>query len=235
MKITVADEIFRKINDICIGIIAAKGINNHGCNKEVEAFRRRCSTEVNLFLKMQKDIAVKERTFYQLLGKKLGIEARHNSLDLVCREYKDALAQYGIKSEANELNRVSLDELMASDVLPSKNSLLDLVRSGMLKFHVPIDIYDAKDKNEEFCIVYEKYPIVKRGTEMIAVPWCIDSETEIIEETKNVWIVIVGTSDNRKVVAATRNELARRIKSAFNCDVETGWLEGSVTVFDTSI
>lgn len=235
MKITGTDKIFDATGEVCMGIVAVKGANNRGYNKEADAFRRRSCTEVNLFLRIQKDLAVKERTLYHNLQKELGMKLEDTVLDRVCKDYTRELG-IGVegKKKATEFrHQATLDELIGSDVLTMENPLSDMVRSAMIRFHVPVEMYDMKDGECEL-VIRDDFTVV-RGESVLADSWLGPVREAVTEDTKNLCILITGMAGNRKVVAAARNELARRIKSAFGCDVETGWLEGSQRTFVTDI
>ena len=131
----------------------------------------------------------------------------------------------------------TLDELAGSDGLERINPVMDIVRAGMLKFHVNIHAYDLGDRKSPLEIKDEVgYPVTWKE-QICTKPWLsVESGAgKITKETENILVVITGFAENRKKVAAARNELARRMKSAFDRDVEVGWLEGKETEFETEI
>ena len=144
MKITVDDQLFDTIPGLCIGVVALRAADNRDVNLEAEAFRRRCCTEANLLLKMNPHIADQEIERYQNVLKKLSITGE-SGLAKTFAEYKKDLGLFE-KEEAAETpmeilpapKTATLDELAGSDVLPRRNPILDMVRAGMLKFHVDI-------------------------------------------------------------------------------------------------
>ena len=148
MKITVDDQLFDTIPGLCIGVVALRAADNRDVNLEAEAFRRRCCTEANLLLKMNPHIADAEIERYQKVLEKLSITGE-SGLAKTFAEYKKDLGLFE-KEEAAETpmeilpapKTATLDELAGSDVLPRRNPILDMVRAGMLKFHVDIHAYD---------------------------------------------------------------------------------------------
>lgn len=241
MKVAVTKTLFEKIPGLCIGVIAVRAVNNEKDNKEAEAFRRRCCTEANLLFKLNPKLGEKDRDLYTKHLKELGITEK-TALDLIFEEYKN---QLGITaSEEKETTdtlavgrTVTLDELAGSDVLERVNPVTDIVRAGMLKFHVNIHAYDLGDRKAPLEIGGEEgYPVTWKG-EICTQPWLSGkgNAAKITGESENILVLITGFADNRKRVAAARNELARRMKSAFDRAVEVGWLEGKETEFETEI
>ena len=78
---------------------------------------------------------------------------------------------------------------------------------------------------------------VNLGDKVCTDDWlCHDEDAgAVTEDTENILVLITGMKGNRRKVAAARNELARRMKSAFDRAVEVGWLEGKETEFTTEI
>ncbi len=244
MKIIVSETLFEKIPGLCIGIVAARAVDNEHINMEAEAFRRRCCTEANLLLKLDSSLGTAEVAKYREALEKVGVTEGKSALEKVLNEYKRLLgiSELEENEEAPEMlpipKKANLDELAGSDVLPRENSIMDIVRSGMLKFHVDIHAYDMGNRKKPLEIreAGESFT-VNLGDGVCTENWlCDDKEAgRITEETENILVLITGFPENRKKVAAARNELARRMKSAFDRAVEVGWLEGKDTEFETEI
>lgn len=206
MKISVAPSLFDRIPGLCIGIVAVRAADNAAANMEAEAFRRRCCTEANLLLKMDPALAEKE-----------------------LEDYREILLQP---------KKATLDELAGSDALPPVNPIMDIIRGGMLKFHVEIHAYDMGNRKTPLEIREAGRTFsVNLGDKVCTAGWlCRDEEAgAVTEDTENILVLITGMKGNRRKVAAARNELARRMKSAFDRAVEVGWLEGKETEFTTEI
>lgn len=206
MKIRVAPSLFDRIPGLCIGIVAVRAADNAAANMEAEAFRRRCCTEANLLLKMDPALAEKE-----------------------LEDYREILLQP---------KKATLDELAGSDALPPVNPIMDIIRGGMLKFHVEIHAYDMGNRKTPLEIQKAGRTFsVNLGDKVCTADWlCRDEEAgAVTEDTENILVLITGMKGNRRKVAAARNELARRMKSAFDRAVEVGWLEGKETEFTTEI
>lgn len=241
MKISVTKRLFENIPGLCMGIIAVRAVNNERDNKEAEAFRRRCCTEANLLFKLNPKLGEKDRDLYTKHLKELGITEK-TALDLIFEEYKNQLgitaAEEKETADTSAVGRTAtLDELAGSDGLERVNPVTDIVRAGMLKFHVNIHAYDLGDRKSPLEIKDEAgYPVTWKE-QICTKPWLsVESGAgKITKETENILVVITGFAENRKKVAAARNELARRMKSAFDRAVEVGWLEGKETEFETEI
>ncbi len=122
-------------------------------------------------------------------------------------------------------------------MLARENPISDIIRSAMLKFHVDIHGYDMKDRKTPLTITKTADDVlVSLGDTVLTRGWLSEETSEnITKDTEDVLILITGFAPNRKKVAAARNELARRIKSAFDRAVEVGWLEGDEVEFETDI
>ncbi len=242
MKISVDHQLFDTITGLCIGVVALRAADNRDVNLEAEAFRRRCCTEANLLLKMNPAMADAEIERYGKALARVGITGE-TALAKTFKEYKKALGLSEKEEESDEVELLAapkaatLDELAGSDMLARENPISDIIRSAMLKFHVDIHGYDMKDRKTPLTITKTADDVlVSLGDTVLTRGWLSEETSEnITKDTEDVLILITGFAPNRKKVAAARNELARRIKSAFDRAVEVGWLEGDETEFETDI
>ncbi len=242
MKISVDHQLFDTITGLCIGVVALRAADNRDVNLEAEAFRRRCCTEANLLLKMNPAMADAEIERYGKALARVGITGE-TALAKTFKEYKKALGLSEKEEESDEVELLAapkaatLDELAGSDMLPRENPISDIIRSAMLKFHVDIHGYDMKDRKTPLTITKTADDVVvSLGDTVLTRGWLSEETSEnITKDTEDVLILITGFAPNRKKVAAARNELARRIKSAFDRAVEVGWLEGDEVEFETDI
>lgn len=244
MKISVAPSLFDRIPGLCIGIVAVRAADNAAANMEAEAFRRRCCTEANLLLKMDPALAEKELEDYREILSAAGVKEGRTAVEKVFAEYRKLLgvsAAEGVPEDLEILlqpKKATLDELAGSDALPPVNPIMDIIRGGMLKFHVEIHAYDMGNRKTPLEIREAGRTFsVNLGDKVCTAGWrCRDEEAgAVTEDTENILVLITGMKGNRRKVAAARNELARRMKSAFDRAVEVGWLEGKETEFTTEI
>lgn len=245
MKVIYDDTLFDTIPGLCVGILAIRAVDNRGVNLEAEAFRRRCCTEANLLLKMNPAMADGEIKRYDDALAHLHMKGT-TAISSLFKEYKKEL---GIEEEEeakaeddyeilSQPKAASLDELAGSDVLPRMNPVMDMVRGGMLKFHVDIHAFDMGDRKAPLTIHQKDGEwVVSLGDETAVRHWYCEDGTagKVDENSENILILITGFAPNRKKVAAARNELARRMKSAFDRSVEVGWLEDGTHEFTASI
>lgn len=244
MKIRVAPSLFDRIPRLCIGIVAVRAADNAAANMEAEAFRRRCCTEANLLLKMNPALAEKELEDYREILSASGVKEGRTALEKVFAEYKELLGIFIVEDAPEDMElfpqpkKATLDELAGSDALPRVSPIMDIVRGGMLKFHVEIHAYDMGNRKTPLEIRETGRAFsVNLGDKVCTDDWlCHDEEAgAVTEDTENILVLITGMKGNRRKVAAARNELARRMKSAFDRAVEVGWLEGKETEFTTEI
>lgn len=244
MKISVTPSLFDRIPGLCIGVVAVRAADNAAANMEAEAFRRRCCTEANLLLKMNPALAEKELEDYREILSASGVKEGRTALEKVFAEYKELLGIFIVEDAPEDMEllpqpkKATLDELAGSDALPRVSPIMDIVRGGMLKFHVEIHAYDMGNRKTPLEIREAGRTFsVNLGDKVCTADWlCRDEEAgAVTEDTENILILITGMKGNRRKVAAARNELARRMKSAFDRAVEVGWLEGKETEFTTEI
>lgn len=244
MKISVVPSLFDRIPGLCIGIVAVRAADNAAANMEAEAFRRRCCTEANLLLKMDPALAEKELEDYREILSAAGVKEGRTALEKVFAEYKELLGIFIVEDAPEDMEllpqpkKATLDELAGSDALPPVNPIMDIIRGGMLKFHVEIHAYDMGNRKTPLEIREAGRTFsVNLGDKVCTDDWlCHDEDAgAVTEDTENILVLITGMKGNRRKVAAARNELARRMKSAFDRAVEVGWLEGKETEFTTEI
>ena len=244
MKIRVAPSLFDRIPGLCIGIVAVRAADNAAANMEAEAFRRRCCTEANLLLKMDPALAEKELEDYREILSAAGVKEGRTAVEKVFAEYKELLGIFIVEDAPEDMEllpqpkKATLDELAGSDALPRVSPIMDIVRGGMLKFHVEIHAYDMGNRKTPLEIREAGRTFsVNLGDKVCTDDWlCHDEDAgAVTEDTENILVLITGMKGNRRKVAAARNELARRMKSAFDRAVEVGWLEGKETEFTTEI
>ena len=244
MKISVTPSLFDRIPGLCIGVVAVRAADNATVNMEAEAFRRRCCTEANLLLKMNPALAEKELEDYREILSASGVKEGRTALEKVFAEYKELLGIFIVEDAPEDMEllpqpkKATLDELAGSDALPPVSPIMDIVRGGMLKFHVEIHAYDMGNRKTPLEIREAGRTFsVNLGDKVCTDDWlCHDEDAgAVTEDTENILVLITGMKGNRRKVAAARNELARRMKSAFDRAVEVGWLEGKETEFTTEI
>lgn len=243
MQVIFDKELFDKIPGLCVGIIALRAADNRGVNQEADAFRSRCCTEANLLLKINPHIADPEIDRYARVMEKLSMKGVQTALMDVFADYREGL-EAGQESDGDNPEVLSLpkkadlEELTGSDILERHNPISDMIRGAMLKFHVEIHAYDMGDRTRPLCVrKKEGRWNVYLGEEPATEDWLGSGEQagKVTADSENILVLITGFAPNRKKVASARNELARRMKSAFDRTAEVGWLEGDTHEFTADI
>lgn len=230
MKVVYDTRLLDKIPGLCAGIIALRAADNRKGNMEAEAFCSRCGTEAQLLFKMNPHLASGEISLYE--------EMQGNEKDFplkkVVAEFKKGNGMEEMEEEIEVLaapRRASLDELTGADILERKTPVEDMVRAAMLKFHVNIAAFDMENRKKVLSVSENEISL----GEMKVASHFLEGGEELTEDSENIIILITGTDRNRKKVTSARNELARRLKSAFDRAVEVGWIEGETNEFDADI
>lgn len=229
MKVVYDTHLLDKISGLCVGIVALRAADNRKGNREAEAFCSRCGTEAQLLFKMNPHLTDADLSLYEEMQGDSG----DFPLKSVIAEFKKGNGKEEAEEEIEILaapRRASLDELTGVDILERKTPVSDMVRAAMLKFHVNIAAFDM-DNRKKVLTVSENH--ISLGEESVSSHFL--SGGELTEDSENIILLITGNEKNRKKVTSARNELARRLKSAFDRAVEVGWIEGNEHEFDADI
>ena len=225
MKFKVDKEVFDKLENVCFGVVVAKGIDN---TKTVDRIS-------NLL-----DISI-ENTENYFEGKKV-----KESDEIL--PYRDAFRELGI----NPNKFMSSIEAMTTRVsknkkLPYINPVVDLGNSISLKYLLPLGAHDMDLSSDDVSVRFSKEgdkfipfgenePELIEGGELIYSVgekvktrrwiWRQGEEGKITESSKNIFFPIDGFNDRNvdKVIKA-RDELAKLIQEIFECEVEVGFVD----------
>lgn len=227
MKFIVDEQVFKKLEDVCFGIVIARGINNKEENNNIMESLRRSITE----------------TEEQLQGEKV-----KEVKSILC--YREAFEKLGI----NPNKYMSSIEAMITRVgkkkgLPNINPVVDLGNAVSLKYLVPLGAHDIEkadaDINLRFSIKGDKFipfgesePEYLEDGELIYSAgdrvktrrwiWRQSEEGKITEDSKDIFFPIDGFMDkNYSSIISARDELALLLERNFKCDVVTGFVDKS--------
>ena len=226
MKFIVEKEVFDKLDDVCFGIVVAKGIDN---TQKIEKIQ-------NL---LEAGIKANEEKYE---GKKV-----KESEEVAC--YRDAFRTLGI----NPNKFMSSIESMLTRVskkkgLPSINPIVDIGNAMSLKYYLPMGAHDIdtiapQDVEVRFSRDGDKFipfgetepEILDAGELVYAVGdkvrtrrwiWRQSEEGKIVESTKNIFFPIDGfKNSNYENLMAAREELASLLKEIFGCEVKMGFID----------
>lgn len=226
MKFIVEKEVFDKLDDVCFGIVVAKGIDN---TQKIEKIQ-------NL---LEAGIKANEEKYE---GKKV-----KESEEVAC--YRDAFRTLGI----NPNKFMSSIESMLTRVskkkgLPSINPIVDIGNAMSLKYYLPMGAHDIdtiapQDVEVRFSRDGDKFipfgetepEILDAGELVYAVGdkvrtrrwiWRQSEEGKIVESTKNIFFPIDGfKNSNYDNLMAARGELASLLKEIFDCEIKVGFID----------
>lgn len=231
MKFSVSKDVFEKIDNVCFGIVVAKGINNEE-NKRI--------TEL-----LKSSIELTETKFQDRKVKELQ--------EIVY--YRDSFVKLGI----NPNKFMSSIEAIITRVakkkgFPSINPIVDLGNAVSIKYLVPLGAHDIEASEDDICIRFsnngdkfipfgvneEEYLedgelIYSVGNEVRTRRWIWrqSEQGKITKESKNIFFPIDGFKDkNYNSVISARDELAELLKQNFNCQIKVGFVDINNTEFE---
>lgn len=224
MKFSVSKEVFQKMDNICFGIVVAKGMNNED-NKKI--------TEL-----LKNNIELTESKFQDRKVKELE--------EIVY--YRDSFVKLGM----NPNKFMSSIEAIITRVakkkgFPSINPIVDLGNAVSIKYLVPLGAHDIEASEDDICIRFSKKGdkfipfggdeeeyledgelIYSVGNEVRTRRWIWrqSEQGKITNKSKNIFFPIDGFKDkNYNYVISARDELAELLKKNFNCQVHVGFVD----------
>jgi len=214
MKFTISKKILEKYPKLNIGIVAAKGIDNKGKNKEIDSLLKEAENFIRLnFVPEQlskHEMISPWRTSYSEFGSKPS--KYHSSIEALMRRILKGNSIPLINKLVNLYNYLSLKHLipMGSDDLDKVDGDISLTFAEGSERFKPLgspDITENPDKNE---IVY------KDSSKILCRKWnwrdCDD--TKITEDSKNLIIYVEGLPPvTKKKLISVCKELADLIKT----------------------
>lgn len=226
MKFIVEKEVFDTLEDVCFGIVVAKGIDNTKKIDKIQAL-------------LDERIAFNEEKFD---GKKV-----KESEEVLC--YREAFKKLGM----NPNKFMSSIEAMLTRVskkkgLPSISPIVDIGNAMSLKYYLPMGAHDIDTISPSDVMVRfskagdtfipfgeEEKEILEAGELVYAVDekvrtrrwiWRQSEEGKIVPSTKNIFFPIDGfKNSNYENLLKAREELAGLLKEIFDCEVEVGFID----------
>ena len=232
MKFSVSREVFEKLDNVCFGVIVAKGIDNTLEKSEI-------------IEKLNQAIQDCEEKFKDTKVKELE--------DILY--YRDAFK----KLEINPNKFMSSIEAMLTRTskgkgLPSISPIVDLGNSVSLKYMVPLGAHDIDTLNGDIEVRFskegdtfiplgcEEAEILEDGELIYSAGdnvrtrrwiWRQSEQGKITNESKNIFLPIDGFTDkNYDSVISTRDELASLLKDIFSCNIKVGFIDKNNTEFE---
>ena len=232
MKFSVSSEVFEKLDNVCFGVIVAKGIDNSLVKDDiVEKLNQSIKNCVDKF----KDTKVKE-----LEG-------------ILC--YRDAFKELGINpNKFMSSIEAMLTRTSKGKGLPNISPIVDLGNAVSLKYMVPLGAHDIDTLDGDIEVRFSKEgdSFIPLGTEEKEILedgeliysagdnvrtrrwiWRQSEQGKITNESKNIFFPIDGFTDkNYESVMSARDELASLLKEVFSCDVKVGFIDKNNTEFE---
>ena len=225
MKFVIENKVFETLNDMCVAVIVAKGIDN---SKKIDEISSMLKDSITNAEKDFENIKVKESEYikcYREAFQKLNI----NPNKFMCSI--EAL-----------LTRISKKKGM-----PEINAVVDLVNAVSIKYKLPMGAHDLDSMKEDFYIRYSVngdifLPFGETNTEevdnneLVYVTsndvrtrrwiWRQSEHGKIIETSSNIIFPIdafIGVNDDKAIKA--RDELSELLSKFFNCEIKTGLID----------
>lgn len=232
MKFSVSSEVFEKLDNVCFGVIVAKGIDNSLVKNDiVEKLNQSIKDCEDKF----KDTKVKE-----LEG-------------ILC--YRDAFKELGINpNKFMSSIEAMLTRTSKGKGLPNISPIVDLGNAVSLKYMVPLGAHDIDTLDGDIEVRFSKegdsfIPLGTEETEILEDGeliysagdnvrtrrwiWRQSEQGKITNESKNIFFPIDGfTNKNYDSVMSARDELASLLKEVFSCDVNVGFIDKNNTEFE---
>lgn len=232
MKFSVSSEVFEKLDNVCFGVIVAKGIDNSLVKNDiVEKLNQSIKDCEDKF----KDIKVKE-------------------LEVILY-YRDAFKELGINpNKFMSSIEAMLTRTSKGKGLPNISPIVDLGNAVSLKYMVPLGAHDIDTLDGDIEVRFSKngdsfIPLGTEETEILEDGeliysagdnvrtrrwiWRQSEQGKITNESKNIFFPIDGfTNKNYDSVMSARDELASLLKEVFSCDVKVGFIDKNNTEFE---
>ena len=225
MKFIIENKVFETLNNLCVAVIIARGINN---TKKID--------DISIMLK--ENIANVEKEFENVKVKE--------SNYIKC--YRDAFQKLNINPNKFMCSiEALLTRISKKKGMPEINSVVDLVNAVSIKYKLPMGAHDLDSMNEDFYIRYSTdndifLPFGETDTENMESNelvyassndirtrrwiWRQSEHGKIIESSKNIIFPIdafVGINDDKAINA--REELSNLLSKFFNCEIITGMID----------
>lgn len=231
MKFCVSEEVFEKLDNVCFGVVVAKGINNQENAKIAELLKNSIElSEIKFEDKKVKEI--EEIVYYRESFLKLGINPNKFMSSI------EAITTRVAKKKG----------------FPSINPIVDLGNAISLKYLVPLGAHDIDATKEDIFVRFSKNGdsfipfggdevenledgelIYSAGSQVRTRRWIWrqSEEGKITNNSRNIFFPIDGFKDkNYNNVISARDELAELLKKNFNCEIKVGFVDSSNTEFD---
>jgi len=235
MKFIIQKEIFEKIDNLVVGVVVAKGIDNSKEYKEIDKL-------------LDESIKLAESRF---LDKKVKEEE-------TIIPYREAFEKLGINPNKFQCSvEAMFNRISKGKGLPHINPLVDLNNAISLKYTLPMGTHNLGLSNEDIELRFSKDndTFIPMGTDEVEAPdqgevvyavgnnvrtrrwaWRQSNEGKIDENTNFVFFPIDGfIGVNEKEVKLAKKELEDTLHKIFNCETISGMVNKENNEFTINI
>ena len=219
------DKVFETLPNYCVAIVEAVGIDNKIKNSKVETL---LNENIKAFHNKFADVNIRELP---------NIKA-----------YRDAFLQLNMNPNKYMCSIEALSKRVQKvGELPHINSIVDLGNALSLKYQLAVGAHDIDKMNSDLEIRFSTnddhfLPMGENDAEnmpageLIYVSentvktrrwiWRQSDDGKITENSSHIYFPIDGFSDlNKDAMLQAQNELANFIRTEFNCEVKTGFVD----------
>ncbi len=232
MKFIIQKEIFDKIDNLFVGVVVAKGIDNSKKYPNIDKL-------------LKESISIAEQRF---LDKK--VKEEYSIIP-----YRDAFTKLDINPNKYQCSvEAMFTRISKGKQLPSINPLVDLNNAISLKYTLPMGTHDLSksDKDIEMRYSLKGDTFIPMGTDEVENPdenevvyavgnqvrtrrwtWRQSNEGKIDDKTNYVFFPIDGFKgfNDDKVLDAIE-ELKTVLKDEFNCEIVSGYVDKDNNSFE---
>ena len=225
MKFIIENKVFEVLDNLCVAVIIAKGIDN---TQKIDGISSMLKESISNAEKDFENVKVKESDYI--------------------KPYREAFQKLNINPNKFMCSiEALLTRISKKKGMPEINSIVDLVNAVSIKYKLPMGAHDLDSMNEDFYIRYStdndnflpfgETEIEKvDSSELVYVTsndvrtrrwiWRQSEHGKIIESSKNIIFPIdafTGINDDKAVIA--REELSSLLSKYFNCEIITGMID----------
>ena len=231
-RFTVENTVFEKLPDYCVGVVVARGLDNHSQSGAVGRMLDQAAAD---FAQTKREANIRELP---------GVKA--------CRDAFQALGMNPNKFMCSI--EALMKRVQKNGALPHINTVVDLGNAFSLTYQLPMGAHDVDKLEEDIQIRFstpEDHFLPMGETETETMPagelvyvsghtvktrrwiWRQSEDGKITGDTSHVFFPIDGFQNvNGAAVLAARDALARLLEQDFGCQVVTGYVDSGNNVFD---
>ena len=225
MKFLIEEDVFNTLEDVCFGVVVARGIDNVTKNNKIEQILTASIREISNQIK---DTNIKKHP---------GIIP-----------YRDAFVKLGFNPNkfAPSIEAL-LSRISKGGNIPNINNVVDIANAISIKHMLPIGAHDmdlAQDSiTVRFSVAGDSFipfgtnePESLDSGELVYASgsniktrrwiWRQSEKGKITDKSANIFFPIDGfINDNYEAVIIARDELALFLKSLFECEIKVGFID----------